>query len=161
MEIFDYAMKMEKEGESFYLILASNAMNKGLKEIFTLLAKEEKKHYQIFKAMKEENKTQFQDLAFLSVVKNIFKTMKVEDPFFDGNLGQKEAFIKAQELEKKSEEFYLEKSKQATDLEQKTNFLKIAAEEKQHYWLLDNLIEFISRPDQWLENAEWSHLEEY
>ena len=87
--------------------------------------------------------------------------MKVEDPFFDGNLGQKEAFIKAQELEKKSEEFYLEKSKQAADLEQKTIFLKIAAEEKQHYWLLDNLIEFISRPDHWLENAEWNHLEEY
>lgn len=161
MEIFDYAMKMEKEGEAFYLILASNAMNKGLKDIFNLLAKEEAKHYQIFKAMKEENKIQFQELSLLSVVKSIFKTMKEENVIFDGNLAQKEACIKAQELEKKSEEFYLEKSKQVTHNEQKIIFQKIAAEEKQHYWLLDNLIEFLKKPEIWLENAEWNHFDEY
>ncbi len=161
MNIFDYAMKMEKEGESFYLILASNAMNKGLKDIFNLLAKEESKHYQIFKAMKEENTIQFQEHTLLPAVKSIFKTMKEEDTIFDGNLDHKEAWIKAQELEKKSEEFYLEKSRQATDKGQIIIFQKLAAEEKQHYWLLDNLIEFISRPDHWLENAEWNHMDEY
>ena len=161
MDIFDYAMKMEKEGESFYLILASNAMNKGLKDIFNLLAKEESKHYKVFQAMKEENKIQFQEHTLLPAVKSIFKTMKEEDMIFDGDLDQKEAWIKAQELEKKSEEFYLEKSRQATDRGQKLIFQKLATEEKQHYWLLDNLIEFLARPDRWLENAEWSHFEEY
>lgn len=34
-------------------------------------------------------------------------------------------------------------------------------EEKKHYFLLDNIIEFVSRPEQWLENAEFYHLEEY
>ena len=45
--------------------------------------------------------------------------------------------------------------------QQKDVFLKLADEEKKHYFLLGNIIEFISRPEHWLENAEFHHLEEY
>jgi hypothetical protein len=37
----------------------------------------------------------------------------------------------------------------------------LADEEKKHMILMENLIEFVSRPDTWLENAEWYHLDEY
>lgn len=161
MDIFDYAMQMENDGKEFYLVLAANAMNQGVKSIFNLLAEEEAKHYLIVKAMKEDKNTQFLKPCLLSDVKNIFKNMKEEDVIFNANISQKEAYVKAQELEKQSEDFYLEQANQAIDNEQKLIFQKIAAEEKQHYWLLDNLIEFITRPDNWLENAEWNHLEEY
>jgi rubrerythrin len=47
------------------------------------------------------------------------------------------------------------------DLSQKGLFLQIAEEEKKHYWILENILNFISRPQNWLENAEWYHLDEY
>ena len=40
-------------------------------------------------------------------------------------------------------------------------FQKLAEEEKKHYFLLENIIQFVSRPETWLENAEFYHLEEY
>jgi rubrerythrin len=40
-------------------------------------------------------------------------------------------------------------------------FLKLADEEKKHYFLLENIIDFVSRPQKWLENAEFYHLDEY
>jgi rubrerythrin len=58
-------------------------------------------------------------------------------------------------------DFYLEKADQVEDPRQKEIFKNLAAEEKKHYFLLDNIVDFLSRPDQWLENAEFCHLEDY
>jgi rubrerythrin len=44
---------------------------------------------------------------------------------------------------------------------QKKIFLKIAEEEKRHYLVLENIIKFINKPDIWLEDPEWYHLEDY
>ena len=40
-------------------------------------------------------------------------------------------------------------------------FNKIADEEKRHQTVIENVIRFLDRPRQWLENAEWHHLEDY
>jgi hypothetical protein len=39
----------------------------------------------------------------------------------------------------------------------------LAAEEKKHLRIMENIVEFVSRPEpgNWLENAEWYHLDEY
>ena len=68
---------------------------------------------------------------------------------------------KAQDIEKESREFYLQKADEVQDHCQKGIFRKLAEEENKHYFLLDNIIEFVSRPEQWLENAEFHHLEDY
>jgi rubrerythrin len=47
------------------------------------------------------------------------------------------------------------------DPEQQEIFHKIADEEKKHYLILQEIIDFVSRPQTWLENPEWYHLEEY
>ncbi|MBN2289397.1 MAG: rubrerythrin, partial [Candidatus Glassbacteria bacterium] len=64
-------------------------------------------------------------------------------------------------LEKKSEDFYQEKSSEVDDPAHKEVLLKLADEERKHYWILENIIEFVSRPDAWLENAEFHKLERY
>ena len=43
--------------------------------------------------------------------------------------------------------------------EQKQLWLAIAAEEKRHEHILENVIEFVTKPESWAENAEFSHLE--
>ena len=72
MNIFDYAMTMEKEGEDLYTEFAKAAPDQGMKTIFTLLAGQEKKHYEIFKKMKQAETPQLGETLFLKDVIGIF-----------------------------------------------------------------------------------------
>jgi hypothetical protein len=40
-------------------------------------------------------------------------------------------------------------------------FFLIAEEEKRHEFLLEHVLQFIARPQTWLENAEFNHLDQY
>ncbi|MFW6129156.1 MAG: ferritin-like domain-containing protein [Candidatus Aminicenantaceae bacterium] len=159
MNIFDYAMKMEKDGEKYYRDLSEKVNNTGLKSILNMLADDEVKHYNIFKSMSENSSPSMQETDVLKKSKNIFTEMKGKE--IDPDIGQKELYKKAQEIEKESQKFYEQKATQVKDSIQKELFLKIAEEEKRHYFLLENIINFVSRPETWLEDAEFNHLEEY
>jgi len=160
MDIFDYALKMEKDGESFYREIASKTNNKGLQTILTMLADEEVKHYQAIENMRQD-KYQMSEATVLEDARNIFVEMKDAEKEFELEQEQTTLYEKAQEIEKKSQQFYQEKAGQTDKADQKKLFERLAKEEQKHYFLLENIIEFVSRPEQWLENAEWYHLEEY
>lgn len=161
MDIYEYAMQMEKDGEQYYREIAGKMDNKGIKNILTMLADEDLKHYNIFFSMKRNEKIQITDTPILTNVKNIFIKMREEKDFGGISASQTELYKKAQDIEKKSWDFYLEKGEEANDPLQKEVFLKVAGEEKKHYFILEQIIYYISRPDQLLENPEWYHIEEY
>jgi rubrerythrin len=154
-------MQMENEAEAFYSGLATNTENAGLKTIFNMLAAEEAKHFKIVEEMKAKIPQKICDTAVLSQAKVIFEKMSNTDKKADVNTSQIEVYKKAQAIEKKSIDFYLKKADEVEEHCQEGIFRKLAEEEKKHYFLLQNIIEFVSRPESWLENAEWHHLEEY
>jgi rubrerythrin len=158
--IFEYAMQMEKEGEDYYRQLAQQTGNDGMRSILTMLADEEVKHYNTIEKIKTQQ-TQIAESEILTDAKNVFVQIKECGESFDFDINQEELYRKARDIEKKSRDFYMEKANEVTEKYQKELFLKLAVEEKKHYVLLDNIIEFISRPEQWLENAEFFHLEDY
>jgi rubrerythrin len=160
VDIFEYAKQMEKDGENFYRRLADTSFNKGLNRIFTMLGDEEVKHYIAIDKMQTES-LKMAETTILNDAKNIFMEIKNSEAKIEAVEKQIELYKKAQDIEKKSRDFYLEKSSQVKLQYQKELFLKLAEEEKKHYFLLDNIIEFLSRPETWLENAEFCHLEEY
>lgn len=160
MDIFKYAMQMEKDGESFYREIAKKTSDKGLKKIVTMLADEEVKHYQAIERIKQNN-YQMTETTVLDDAKNIFIEMKDRPQRFEPGQEQIGLYTEAQEIEKKSQQFYQDKAGQTNNDDQKKLFEKLAREEEKHYFLLENIIDFVSRPKQWLENAEWYHLEEY
>ena len=158
--IFEYAMQMEKDGENYYRQVAQQTANKGLKTILTMLADEETKHYNVIERMKTKE-PQMADTTILTDVKNVFVKIKESNEKFAFDIKQTELYKRAQDIEKKSRDFYLEKVNEVEEKYQKELFLRLADEEKKHYFLLENIIEFVSRPETWLENAEFYHLEEY
>lgn len=160
MNIFEYAMQMEKDGEIYYRQLVQQTANKGLKNIFTMLAEEEVKHRRAVETMQTEV-PHITETSILSDAENIFVQIKESGESFDFNIRQTELYKKAQDIEERSRDFYTEKANEAEPDYQKKLFLQLAEEEKKHYFLLNNIIEFVSRPEQWLENAEFYHLEEY
>ncbi|OPY73511.1 MAG: Rubrerythrin [Syntrophorhabdus sp. PtaU1.Bin050] len=161
MDIYEYAMQMEKESEKYYRELVEKTMNKGLRAILTILADADVEHYNIFQKMKKDESIQMTQTDVLSNVKKVFARMKEKDDTAGVDMSEIELYRKAQEIEKRTETFYREKAGIATDEAQKRILHKIADEENKHYLTLENIIEFVSRPSQWLENAEFYHLEEY
>ena len=161
MNIFEYAMKMEKEGEDYYRDLATKAKNDGLATILNWLADEEAKHHKTFKAMKSDVNPKLAETTLLKDAKTVFQKIKDSKESYDFDSSQPDWYRTAQDLEKKSMDFYLQKSEEVESQEQKDLFVQVAEEEKRHYVLLESIIEFVTRPDSWLEDAEFHHLEEF
>lgn len=161
MNIFDYAMQMEQDGEAYYRELASKCKVQGLKKILTMLADDEVGHYNTFKKLKEGTDAEVSASAVLENAKNVFQEIKDTETGFDFDVSEIELYNKAIEIEKKSEDFYREKANEVEQPGVKDILLEIAEDEKKHRFLLKNTVEFISRPKTWIENAEFHHLDEY
>jgi rubrerythrin len=160
MNIYDFAMQMEQDGEAFYRNMAGQTADPGVQSIFNGLADDEVKHYTIVKQMKEQAPApQMQDTAILSTAQNVFAQMQGRT--LDTTGPQVEVYRQAQELERKSREFYQEKADEVSQESHRDLLLRIAQEENKHFWLLDHMIEFVNRPQSWIEDAEFNHLEEY
>ena len=53
MNVFEFAMQMEKDGEAFYRKMADNSGNNVVKNVLLDLADDEVKHYNIFKRFRD------------------------------------------------------------------------------------------------------------
>lgn len=165
MDIYQFAMQMEKDGENYYRQLAREATVPGLTKIFTMLADEEVKHYQVVsKLAQKESNPQLADTRIFNNVTNVFKEMREEKGELPiDTTAAVNSYRKACEIEELSGNFYHEKADQAADEHQRKILLRLAGEEDNHLRIMENILEFVSRPEpgNWLENAEWHHLEEY
>jgi rubrerythrin len=164
MDIFEFAMKMEEDGRAYYLKHAEKTDLPQLKRVLTELADDELKHYKIFKALKDREQAEYREeekTTILSTTKNVFEQLKSQgkELVFGGEV--RSVWEEAMEVEIKSEKFYREKADEVDDSNQKDIFNKIADEERRHQLVVENVMEFLDRPKQWLENAEWHHLEDY
>ncbi|MHC4632079.1 MAG: ferritin family protein, partial [Planctomycetota bacterium] len=104
MNIFEYAMQMEKDGEDYYRQLAQQTANKGIRTILTMLADEEVKHYNAVEKMKTE-KPQITETKILTDAKNVFVQIKESGGGFDFDIRQTELYKRAQDIEEKSRDF--------------------------------------------------------
>ncbi|MHC4061782.1 MAG: ferritin-like domain-containing protein [Planctomycetota bacterium] len=161
MDIFEFAMQKEKLSEGNYRQLAAQTDNAGLKSIFNMLADEEAHHYSVVEQMKSSVPAELSATDVLAEAKEVFARMPEGTRKFDFDAGQIQVYEKARDIEDQSRKFYLQKADEVEDPSQKDIFTNLAEEEQKHYFLLDNIIDFVSRPETWLENAEFYHLEEY
>jgi rubrerythrin len=162
MNIYKYALQLERDSENYYRELAQKTENIGLQNILKILAEEEVKHYKIIeRMMKGEASPELAETDLLKKAKNIFMKIKGKEIVFKFDLAQVDFYRKAQEFEEKSYEHYKEMSDKVEIELQKKILIKLAEEEKKHLFLLENVVEFLSRPETWIENAEFNHLDDY
>ncbi len=161
MDIYDFALEKEQKSEKLYRQIADQCKNTGLKNIFTMLADEEQKHYNIVKKLQENDTSQRTETSIISDAKKVFERMRDERLTVGCNEKQIDTYREAQRFEEESRDYYKEKAEQVDDDYQQNLFQKLAREEQCHYDLLDGIIQMVQRPERWLEDAEWYHLEEY
>lgn len=163
MDVFDFAMQMEKDGENYYRDLASRSPDTGLANILLRLADAEVKHFEILQQMKAGQPAALERAIIPDGAKNLFAELKERGRTFDMDGSQVDFYRTARELETESRSFYLAKADEAGSADASDIFVKLAEEEKLHEDMLDSIIEFVSvaEPGNWLENAEWYHSESY
>ncbi|MFH1414496.1 MAG: ferritin family protein [Elusimicrobiota bacterium] len=160
MDIIDFAIGIETEGEKMYRDLADKAEDTGMKNILGYLADAELQHKQVFKNMNSGGNAVLENDNVIEEAKIIFQEMGKRPTEVSMENYEVSIYRDALSAEQKSIDYY-EKHSDKFEGSQKQNVLDIIEEEKKHYRLIENIIEFINRPQTWLENAEWNHLDNY
>jgi rubrerythrin len=162
MDFYEIAKKMELEGKKFYEEQAALASIPQLVSVFKFLAQEEQGHYELFSALQAKGNTvPLKDNSVLARAKDAFakEYRKIAVPSTINDI--ESAYNKALDAEKHAVAFYTAESAKLADSRQKGEVALVIEQEKQHVKLFEGLIEFIRQPKEWLENAEFNHLDEY
>ena len=161
MDIFEFAMQKEKYSENYYRELADKTRNKGLKNVCNMLADEEAKHYKIVRLMRKEIPKEITNTKILTNAKQAFEKMRESPEKFNFDISELQLYQKAKDIEQESKKFYLEKAEEVKDARQKDIFKKLADEEQKHFIIVENICDFLAKPESYLENAEFYHLDDY
>lgn len=161
MDIFEFAMDKEKYAEHYYRELAGKAKQTGLKNILTMLADEEVKHYKTVEGMKTQTPEAGGETPVLANAKEIFEKMRGSAEKFDFDVSEVDVYRKACDIEKESRTFYFQKVAEVEDPNQKQTFQRLAEEENKHLVLVQSICDFVSRPETYLEDAEFCHFDDY
>ncbi|WP_072681945.1 ferritin family protein [Arcobacter sp. LA11] len=155
MNVYEYAMKVEKEGEAYYREMAAAATNAGLKRIFTMLADEEVKHYNVFKNMMKKEDMDLEELDLITDTQTIFQTLNEEKDNVTFDADQIKFYKDAIAREEDSHDFYAEKAAELDNEKQKKIFLHVAKEEIKHKQILEEIVAFLEEPADWVASAEF------
>jgi rubrerythrin len=165
MDIFDFALQMELDGEKYYRKLAEQVQYDDLKNILIGLADDEQSHYNIILAAKNKNFYHNDTTLSLSKIQNVFSINK---EFFEKNeesitklkYEQIDVYRGALAKEYESVELYKKLTETAATHEARLLCDKLMHEEEQHVAVLDHIIELLNHVNDWVESAEFNLKEE-
>jgi rubrerythrin len=156
MDMFDFAIKMEQDAEQLYRDLAKKASTPGVKQIFNMLADDEKKHEQAIEILKAKSDGVGLDDTFIPEVTTVFENLRKHINDIDLSKEQLDDYRIALDIEKKGYAYFKEQFEKSKTTESKRFFKSIANQELYHIKTVENLIEMLERPKWWVENAEFT-----
>jgi rubrerythrin len=162
MKVFEFAMKMEQDGKSLYERLAKEAAVPGLATIFTRLAADEQRHYEIFKALQDKLPLNTpRETTILDDARNVFEELLASGADRPGFKGDLDGYRYAMKIEADSARLYGDAAQKETDPLVQQVLRKVAAEEFKHFRVVENIFQFVNAPNQYLAWGEFSNLDEF
>ncbi|HZK29473.1 MAG TPA: ferritin family protein [Clostridia bacterium] len=161
MSKLTFAIQMEIDAEQYYLSQAENNKENSLHRAFMLLAEAERKHADLLK-----NRYSVAD----SAIDIDFPTDEPANLFSDkadyrrdavAVPGQLEVYIFAREMEQKSIDLYREMRADIKDESTQQLIEFLIKQEQDHYAFFDELVTLLTRPRDWVEDAEFGSRKEY
>ena len=168
MNIFDFALKMELDGEQFYLQQAEKVNYAELKVVLKGLADDERRHYKIVQQLQNQKKEYIEPDPAISAARNVFELAR-NKPFIPKDQDsiaklkdeQRDVYQAALRKEEESVRLYKE-LKESAELQAEKDILeKLVHEEESHAEVLGNIIEMFNRSREWVESAEFHHQKPY
>ena len=168
MDIFDFALKMERESEKYYRDQANKTKFSDLKTLLENLAAAEARHYKIVEALRLQNTEALPDEEVLTETKNIFvsyvkdaealrKAISIDKIKED----QIDVYRLALVKENESVEVYEKMLSQAHNPNVKAVLERLIKEEQSHAKVMDEIIDLLNKVSDWVEAAEFNHQEDY
>ena len=162
MNFFEFALEMEKKTIESYRKLAEKCQsNEGVKNILLMQADDHEKHIKTLKEMQSKTSVEMEETETFREARQVFAEMQKDKTPFSCDLDQVKLYEDARDLVLKKLEFYSDVVEKMETEENKTLLKKIAEEERKQAFVLGNIIEMVRRPETWLEDAEFHHLDEY
>jgi rubrerythrin len=155
MNIYEYAMKVEKDGEEYYRTLAQKSSDEGLKKIFTMLANQEVKHYNTLKRMSNNDEFCISEYETFDDEKTIYETLDQNKGRLQFPLEEIQYYEEAISHEEDMSHYYLEKASEAKTDAEKHILTAIAHEEAKHKVILEDILEYIREGDNLVGSAEF------
>lgn len=159
MNVFDLAMEKELEVKAHYEKLAGEARVAGVKQLFSMLANDEQRHYDMIAAMRNGAEPgELADSTVLETARETVGTMIGDEDAASLLNTSLDGYRHALAVEAESVRFYTEVAGKEKDARLKKVLAKILGEEKKHYNIVENLYDFTLKPGYFLAWAEFSNL---
>ncbi|MDR3585713.1 MAG: ferritin family protein [Desulfosporosinus sp.] len=161
MNIFEFAINMEHEGEKYYTEQAEINKDNSLSIVFQMLAKDESMHVKVLQNKANRLPCDLKQNETLSKAKNVFTDIETTKPEINQIPNQLGVYRLALDNEKASITLYQKYFSEATDEESKMLFEYLTKQEEDHYEIIDQLVSLLSRSEEWVESAEFGLRKEY
>jgi rubrerythrin len=161
MNYLDVAIKLETEGETFYLEQADKNSGSEIERVFRLLANEERKHRELLENLSKKLDYTIpetdSEIEFESIFRDEkdFKLETVVEP------KQIDVYRLALQKEKESIELYQKMKEEASDEGEKTLVDFLIKQEENHYKIFNDIVELLRKSEEWVESAEFGKRETY
>jgi len=161
MNYLDMAIKLETEGETFYLEQADKNSGSEIERVFRLLANEERKHRELLDNLSKKLDYTIPETDSEIEFESIFrdeKDFKLETAVEPKQI---DVYRLALQKEKESIELYQKMKEEASDEEEKALVDFLIKQEENHYRIFNNIVELLRKSEEWVESAEFGKRETY
>jgi len=161
MNVFDYAMTIERSGREFYRSVAEKARHEGVRRIFSMMAADEQELLERLRAMKASaQSTTMEDSRTLEYAGNIFKDVLDEGEALQIT-DDLQAYNFVMQVERDLCRLYEAAAAREPNPEVGSLLRRIAAEERRELDNLRQVYDFVNAPNEFLAWGEFSNLNEF
>lgn len=159
-ERVDFALKTESDGSDFYGTAKEQTNHKLARAAFELLSREEMRHVALIQALGKHLKgdAAVPEVASASradlesTLKTIYGT--ASEGVGEEKMDPAEAYEKAIELEKRISALYYQYASECESDEARRLFDVLYREEQRHLSLLEDMLAYLTKPDQWFVDRD-------
>lgn len=161
MNVFDFAIDMEKQIYGHYEQLAAHAGSGESRRIFTLLAEAEREHVEHLSHLKEHNDPVLATSMVLETLKPRLEKLVRVLTHHDMQESDLDGYRQAIKTEEVSIRLYEKLAERETDPSVSGLLMLLANEEKCHLEEVENIYDFVESPRTYLASGEFSNLSHY
>ena len=143
--IIKFALKNEVEARNFYRDAARKLENPSLKTIFTGLADEEQKHFDILQDLDNRNSI----AGFFDKVRDYGVAETVDEPELSTDMLPADAFALAMKKEEAAMRMYIRLADACDSPAEKSVFFELAEMERNHKKKMEDAFVNIGYPEKW------------
>ena len=160
MNVFDCAIKIEKEAKRYYERLGSESSVPEMKNLFSLLAASEKEHLDSLIRLKKNTPPDQAQLDDLDGAVCSFRPLLTRRELLEEMKNDPDLYKSAMREEEQEIKLYEELAQKAGDETMRMNLLMLAEEERRHQSVVEHIYDFVEAPKSYLAWGEFSNLKE-